>query len=170
MGGCLKRSQMKSYQLLISSSFCSVGEKGIEWELHSIVDAYSGLWGPQMTWICQARYEAFLLKRRTVNRTMVNSPCLTICVLLFVPTRPGVGVGVRLNPRCLDLNLKKSTSLLALPSLLGPVIRLIIATVCWTPLCRRNLLCYLSNSHNNPMNNVIISIWQMRKMRLQWAE
>lgn len=40
------------------------GEKGIEWKLHSIVDAYSGLWGPQMTWICQVRYEEFLLKGR----------------------------------------------------------------------------------------------------------
>lgn len=61
---------------------------------------------------------------------MVNYPCLTTCVLLFIPTRAGVGIEVRLTPRCLGLNLEMPTSLLELPSLLGPVIRVRIATVC----------------------------------------
>lgn len=39
VGGWLKHSQMKGYQLLISSHFCSVAEQGIGWKLHSRVDA-----------------------------------------------------------------------------------------------------------------------------------
>ena len=72
VSGCLKHSQMKGYQLLISSHFCSVGEQGIGWKLHSTVDALSGLWGPQLTFLCRVGYEALFLKGRRVNRTSVK--------------------------------------------------------------------------------------------------
>lgn len=42
-------------------TFCSVGEQGIGWKLHSTVEASSGLWNPQMTFLCQVGYEALLL-------------------------------------------------------------------------------------------------------------
>lgn len=83
-----------------------------------------------MTFLCQVRDEALSLEGSGINRTRVNPPSLTVCINLLSRSRPDIGIEVRMTPRHLDLNLGMSTCLLELLSLLGPAIRIIIATVC----------------------------------------
>lgn len=131
----------KVYQLLISSHLCSVGERGIGWKLHQTVDAYSGLWGPQMTWLCWVQYEALLLRRRRVNRTTVESSGFTTWYFRWYILDLVLGIKVTTTPRYSGRILKCLPShLLEQLSLLDTVMRIIIATVGWAPATWKALL------------------------------
>lgn len=124
---------------------------------------------PLLGWV----WNTFTWRR---SRTIVKSPrCHNLCTSVYTYQVWYKVLGLR---RCLDIwawILKYLPPyLLEQPSLLGPMMRLIIATVCWTPATWKALweeiCCVISLILITALwANFIISIWQMRKPPMGWV-
>ena len=79
-------------------------------------------------------------------------------VLLFMHTRPGVGVKVRMTPWCLDLNpemlASASSGIAQFPGSYaeGNNSYCLLNACCVEGTGGRNSACYLINSHNSSVN------------------